>query len=229
MTVATEAGEPPPDEGDEEAIGGDVEPLLADRTVSLTRAVIVAVGLMFVTAAGVYAWQQWAHEPHPNDVDIGFADDMTTHHLQGVAMAVSYLEHGTDPVLRTTANEIILVQAGEARLLGQALEDWGRPDVDADMAMDWMGMAPVPQDAQPGMASDEEVDELDAARGEELDELFSRLMIEHHRGGLHMSTYAEENGDVGEIADLAGAMAITQRSEIAELNLQREALGFEPV
>jgi hypothetical protein len=44
-----------------------------------------------------------------------------------------------------------------------------------------------------------------------------------------MSTYAEENGNVGEITDLAGAMATTQRSEIAELNLQREALGFDPV
>ncbi len=229
MTVVTDAGGPPVDEGDEEALGGDVEPFFAGRTVSLGHAVIAVLALMFLTGAAVFAWQQWANEPHPNDADIGFADDMITHHLQGVAMSLAYLEDGTDPILRQTANEIILVQAGEARLLGQAMEDWGRPDVDHDTAMEWMGMAPVPQDQQPGMASEDEMAELEAAEGAELDELYSRLMIEHHRGGLHMSTYAEEHAAVPEIAHLAGAMATTQRSEIAELNLQREALGFDPV
>jgi uncharacterized protein (DUF305 family) len=230
MTVTTEAGEGlPVDDGDEDTLGGDVESLLAGRNVSLGHVIIATLALMFLTGAIVYAWQQWANEPHPNDVDIGFADDMVTHHLQGVAMSLAYLEDGTDPILRQTANEIVLVQAGEARLLGQALEDWGRPDVDSDTAMDWMDMAPVPQNEQPGMATDEEMEELAAAEGDQLDELFSRLMVEHHRGGLHMSSYAEEHGAEPDITHLAGAMATTQRSEIAELNLQREALGFDAV
>lgn len=224
MTVPTDAADPDLTEADD-----DVGSLVEGRLVPLAYAVLATLALMFLTGAAVYAWQQWAHEPRPNDVDVGFADDMTTHHLQGVEMSLRYLEDGTDPVLRQIANEIVLVQAGEARLLGQAMEDWGRPDVDLDTAMAWMGMAPVPQDQQPGMATEAQMAELEAAEGEELDDLFSRLMIDHHRGGVHMAAYAVEHGNVDDITRLAEAMVTTQRSEIAELNLRREALGLEPV
>jgi uncharacterized protein (DUF305 family) len=214
---------------EDEDLDGDLEPLVGGRVVDLGRAVLVTVALMFLTGAAVYTWQQWAHEPRPNDVDVGFADDMRSHHNQGVTMALSYLEDGTDPTLRFMAEEIVRVQAGESRLLGQYLADWGDPDLDLDTAMGWMGMAPVPQDEQPGMATDEELDELDAATGAELDDLFSRLMILHHRGGLHMSQYAVDHGHEGELTDLAQSIVTTQQSEVAEMNLQREALGLEPV
>src|SRR6188508_2553884 len=159
----------------------DLEPLVAGRVVDLGRAILVTISLMFLTGAAVFTWQQWANDPHPNAVDIGFADDMRTHHLQGVSMALAYLHDGTDPTLLQMANEIVLVQAGENRLLNQYLEDWGSPDLDLNTAMEWMD-APVDQDAQPGMATQAELDELDAATGAELDDLFTSLMIAHHRG-----------------------------------------------
>ncbi|HYF47053.1 MAG TPA: DUF305 domain-containing protein [Acidimicrobiales bacterium] len=205
----------------------DLEPLVAGRLVDLGRAVLVTISLMFLTGAAVFTWQQWAQEPRPNDVDIGFADDMRTHHLQGVAMALAYLEDGADPTFRQMANEIVLVQAGENRLLNQYLQDWEATDLDVDTAMAWMD-APVPQDAQPGMATDAELDRLDRATGEELDDLFSALMIEHHRGGVHMAEHAAAHGAEGDLTDLARAMAETQRSEVAEMNLRREALGLPP-
>lgn len=207
----------------------DLEPLVGGRTVDLGRAILACIALMFLAGAAVYAWQQWADEPHPNDVDIGFADDMRSHHNQGVTMALAYLEDGTDPTLRQMAEEIVRVQAGESRLLGQYLADWGDPELDLDTAMGWMDMAPVPQDQQPGMATPEELDELTAAEGDELDDLFSRLMILHHRGGLHMSQYATEHGSEPALTHLAESIVTTQQSEIAEMNLQREALGLEPV
>ena len=136
---------------------------------------LATFALMFLAGPRVFAWQQAANEPSPNAVDIGFADDMRTHHLQGVTMALSYLKDGTDPTFLQMANEIVLVQAGESRLLSQYLEDWGSPDLDLDTAMGWMDMAPVPQTEQPGMATDAELAELDAAEGQELDDLFSSL------------------------------------------------------
>ncbi len=152
---------------------------------------------------------------------------MRTHHLQGVEMALAYLEDGTDPTLRQMANEIVLVQAGESRLLGQYLEDWGSPDLDLQTAMGWMD-APVPQDAQPGMATPEQMEELASATGEELDDLFTSLMIDHHRGGIHMAEYAADHGHEDALTSLAEAIVTTQRSEIAEMNLQREVLGLPP-
>lgn len=207
----------------------DLEPVFEGRTVDLGRAVLATFALMFLAGAGVFAWQQAANEPSPNAVDIGFADDMRTHHLQGVTMALSYLKDGTDPTLLQMANEIVLVQAGESRLLSQYLEDWGSPDLDLDTAMGWMDMAPVPQTEQPGMATDAELAELDAAEGQELDDLFSSLMIEHHRGGIHMAQYAADHGSEESITSLAQAIVTTQESEIAEMNLRREDLGLPPV
>jgi uncharacterized protein (DUF305 family) len=214
---------------DEEELDGDLEPLVAGRVVDLGHAVLATIALMFLAGAAVFTWQQWANDPHPNAVDIGFADDMRTHHLQGVAMAQTYLKGGTDPTLLQMANEIVLVQAGESRLLSQYLEDWGNPDTDLDTAMGWMDMQPVPQDEQPGMATDEQLAELDAATDEELDDLFTQLMITHHRGGLHMAQYAVDHGHQPEVTDLAQAMVTTQTSEIGEMNLRREALGLDPV
>jgi len=206
----------------------DLEPLVGGRLVDLGRAVLVTISLMFLTGAAVFAWQQWAHEPRPNEVDIGFADDMRTHHLQGVAMALAYLHDGTDPTFRQMANEIVLVQAGENRLLNQYLEDWDATDFDTELAMDWMGM-PVSQDEQPGMATEAELARLDEATGEELDDLFSALMIEHHRGGVHMASYAVDHGSEAGLTDLAQAMVTTQQSEVGEMNAHREDLGLPPV
>ncbi len=183
---------------------------------------------MFLTGAAVYAFVEANDEPSPNAVDIGFYDDMQAHHLQGVQMALAYLHDGTDDVLRSMAEEIVLVQAGEVRLMGQALEDWGSPDVDQEIAMDWMGM-PVPQLQQPGMATDEQLAELDRATGSELDDLFTTLMINHHRGGIHMADFAAEHGHEASARTLAAAMASTQRSEIGEMNYRRTQLGMDPV
>ncbi len=214
---------------DDTAEEDDLEPLVSGRTVDLGRALLAGFAAVFFAGAVVFAWQQAANEPNPNEVDIGFADDMRTHHLQGVAMSLAFLEDGTDPYFRSMANEIVIVQAGESRLMGQWLEDWGSPDLDLDNAMAWMGMAPVPQTEQPGMASEAEMAELEAAEGEELDDLFSSLMIAHHRGGLHMAQYAVDNGSENVVTHLAQAIVTTQQSEVAEMNIQRERLGLPPV
>ena len=207
----------------------DLEPLIGGRTVDLGRALLAGFVAMFFAGAVVFAWQQAANEADPNAVDIGFADDMRTHHLQGVAMSLTYLEAGTDPYFRSVANEIVIVQAGESRLMGQWLEDWGDLDLDLDNAMAWMDMAPVPQTEQPGMATEAEVAELEAAEGDELDDLFSRLMIAHHRGGQHMAQYAVDHGSEEVVTHLAQAIVTTQQSEVAEMNIHREELGLPPV
>ncbi len=228
MTVVADPDSDAPDPVDP-GEDDDLEPLLTGRTVDLGRALLAGFVAMFLAGAVVFAWQQAANQPDPNEVDIGFADDMRTHHLQGVTLSLAYLEDGTDPTLRQMANEIVIVQAGESRLMGQWLEDWGNPDLDLDNAMEWMGMAPVPQTEQPGMASEAELAELEAAEGEELDDLFSALMIAHHRGGQHMAQYAVDHGSEEVVGDLAQAIVTTQKSEVAEMNLRREALGLPPV
>jgi uncharacterized protein (DUF305 family) len=190
---------------------------------TVPQLVALAVALVFTTAAATAWWT--SREPEPNAVDVGFYDDMTTHHRQAIGMAISYLRNGTDPVLGFVAGEINANQNGDIRQMQIALNEWneaGTPGV----AMEWMN-APVPQDQQPGMATSEEMRALEAARGTELDDMFSRMMIEHHAGGVHMSDAAADTGKLSR--KLATGMAKVQRDEIFEINTRREQLGLPRV
>jgi uncharacterized protein (DUF305 family) len=192
-------------------------------------AAIRTIALMLVAAliagVGVYWWQQ--RSPNPGRTDVGFYDDMTTHHLQAIAMSNAYIRNGRAPFLSQEAGEVSLAQAGDIRAMNLALESWGA-DTSDDVAMEWMGMS-VPQNQQPGMATDAEIGRLGRSRGRTLDEQYSRLMILHHAGGVHMAAAAATQARLGSVRRFAAAMAHGQRSEIEELNRWRVQNGFPSV
>ena len=209
------AGEPN-DAGD----GGDGAPV--DRRPSWPQVLLLAVACLFAGGAAVYWWEQ--RPPRPNAADVGFYDDMTVHHQQAIDMSIDYLEHGKDRVLRQMANEIVLFQAGDIRTMQTALQDWHK-DPNDDVAMAWMG-TPVPEDQQPGMATPQQMKRLAVATGSDLDELFTRLMINHHAGGAHMSEEEVRLGKDHDTVTFAKAMASGQLMEIEEMNHIRRRLGF---
>ncbi len=192
-------------------------------------AAIRTIALMLVAAliagVGVYWWQQ--RSPNPGRTDVGFYDDMTTHHLQAIAMSNAYIRNGRAPFLSQEAGEVSLGQAGDIRAMNLALESWGA-DTSDDVAMEWMGMS-VPQNQQPGMATDAEIARLGRSRGRSLDEQYSRLMVLHHAGGVHMAAAAATQARLGSVRRFAAAMAHGQRSEIEELNRWRVQNGFAAV
>lgn len=187
--------------------------------------------LAFAFGIGLLGWgvSAWFHdrEDAPGAVDVGFYDDMTTHHYQAIEMANVYVRNGDDPLLREVAAKISFSQAGDIREMQRALVAWGETGT-PDVAMEWMG-APVDQNAQPGMASAAEIERLAEARGSQLDDLFSRLMIVHHEGGVHMAEVAADRARIGTVRDFARIMAASQRKEIAELERRRAELGLRPV
>jgi uncharacterized protein (DUF305 family) len=193
--------------------------------VPFLPAIFLAAALLFF---GVVAGTWWANrEATPGPVDVGFYDDMTTHHLQAIKMANIYERNGTNDDLRSRALEIEFEQTGDVRVMQDALATWnktGSPDV----AMEWMG-TPVPTDQMPGLATPQELTQLEAARGLQLDDLFSRLMIQHHAGGIHMAAHAAASARLGKVRDLATAMAQNQQREIDELNHVRQSLGLPVV
>jgi uncharacterized protein (DUF305 family) len=194
---------------------------------SLWQAIALVLAVAFASSA-LTAW--WvSRDPQPNDADIGFYDDMSTHHLQGVDIASIYQRNGEDPVLLMIASKIAFSQTGDIRQMRVALADWGA-EVTPGVAMEWMGM-PVPQDAQPGMATPEEIDALEAARGSELDDMFTRMMIDHHDGGIHMAQNAEALASIDSVKALATSMVKNQQDDISDMNLRRTQLGlpvYEP-
>jgi uncharacterized protein (DUF305 family) len=92
--------------------------------------------------------------------------------------------------------------------------------------MAWMDM-PVPADQMPGYVSDDQIDEMNEARGAAADSLFLDLMAEHHRGGLHMAeSAADEAGDTG-VRELAARMAHNQAQEINEYRDTARRQGYD--
>jgi uncharacterized protein (DUF305 family) len=174
---------------------------------------------------GFGAGQYWAHRSEsPGVADVGFYDDMTTHHMQAIGMARTYLQHGTDPVLRGIAGNIDFSQSGDIRVMQNSLSDWGKQGT-PDVAMQWMG-TPVAQNAQPGMATVAQIAALGKASGSELDDEFTQLMLEHHSGGIHMAEHALDLAKLGPTRTLARAMINGQKSEIGDMNLRRAQLGL---
>jgi uncharacterized protein (DUF305 family) len=189
---------------------------------TITQAIVFAVALAFAASA-VTAW--WVNrEPQPNQADIGFFDDMTSHHQQALSIAATYLKYGEDPVLGFIASGIQFGQAGDMRQFQAALQEWGEEGT-PDVAMEWMGMR-YPQNEQPGMATDAQLDEYEAARGKKLDDLFTKLMIDHHNGGIHMSDEAARLASLGFVRGMAEGISKVQRADINEMNVRREQLGL---
>lgn len=192
------------------------------RGPPLAALIVILVACMVSASAATY-W--WDHRPEEiGAVDVGFFDDMTTHHTQAISIASVYTRYGTDDLFRGDAAKIIFSQSGDIRQMQRALSDWKRSG-SPGIAMEWMGMR-TPQDAQPGMATPRELAALSKARGRGLDDLFSALMINHHVGGLHMAEYAMTHARTNLARSLARIMARDQRFEIIDLNRWREHLGM---
>jgi uncharacterized protein (DUF305 family) len=179
-------------------------------------AMIVAAALI----AGMIGWliRDTSAQPDAGDVDIGFLQDMRVHHEQAVAMSMMYLDRpDTDPGLRTVARSIMFGQAMDIGRMIQLLRDADAPEAaEGDEAMAWMGM-PTTHELMPGMATDEQIDELAAVDGAAADELFVDLMVNHHEGGVHMAGYAADHAGSGEVRRMAASMARSQQEEIGEL------------
>jgi uncharacterized protein (DUF305 family) len=157
------------------------------------------------------------------DVDTGFVQDMADHHEQAVRMALIVLaKDDISPVVRAFATDVVASQRYELGLMDAHLDfERGAPDREV---MAWMD-APMPLAEMPGMATPASLDELAAAGGRAADDLFLALMIEHHRGGLHMAELAEAHADDDDVRDLAERIVFSQTEEIAEMEQAQRQLA----
>ena len=88
---------------------------------------------------------------------------------------------------RRLCDRIINAQKDEINIMQTWLRDRGQPVPEAKpvpmkMMMDGMEHEML----MPGMLTDEQLKQLDAARGSEFDTLFLSFMIQHHQGAVSM-------------------------------------------
>jgi uncharacterized protein (DUF305 family) len=215
------------DGGDDDGGGGGDDGENGDDVVVLSwwqhpvNILGMLVGIALI--AGMVGWliSDSSNDPGGNDVDVGFLQDMRVHHEQAVQMGFMYLAlPDTAPGLRQVAREIVFGQGIDIGRMIELLRDMGAPEAaETDEAMAWMGM-PTTHDKMPGMATEDQLDQLGASSGAEADRLFVELMSAHHQGGIHMAQYAATNADREDVRTMAAAMADSQADEILELQGQ---------
>jgi uncharacterized protein (DUF305 family) len=150
-----------------------------------------------------------------NQADVDFATDMIPHHAQALLM-VDLVDDGSSPELTALAEQIRMAQGPEIETMVDWLTDWGQPvpetmrdhanaHSDDEMPMD---------SDMPGMVSAEDLDDLDAARGEDFERMWLQMMIEHHEGAIEMARDEKADGEYADARDLAAMIIETQQSEI---------------
>lgn len=192
---------------------------------------MVAAGVCGVLVAATIVVVVGASPGGPGDVEIGFARDMRTHHMQAVQMAGIARDRTDDPRIATLATDIELTQQAQVGQMRGWLDGWGETPNGSGAPMAWMGRA-ADEDmdmnredrAMPGMATDAQIRELDTATGTEGDLPFLRLMIEHHRGGVVMAEAARDSADEPEVVALATSMVEAQQAEITAMEDLMEEL-----
>jgi uncharacterized protein (DUF305 family) len=112
---------------------------------------------------------------------------MISHHAQAIVMARMAPSHGASAAVETLCGRIINAQNDEIALMQNWLRDRNQPVLEAKpLPMKMVMNGQVMEMLMPGMLSDDQMKQLDAARGKDFDKLFLRGMIQHHQGAITM-------------------------------------------
>jgi uncharacterized protein (DUF305 family) len=166
-----------------------------------------------------------------SQADIKFMSGMIPHHAQAVLIAGWAPSHGARLDVRTLCERIVVAQKDEIALMQTWLRDHHQPVPPADATRMKMTMNGVEHDMlMPGMLNDEELAQLDRARGPDFDRLFLQAMIKHHQGALQMvdelfNSYGAAQDEV--VFRFGSDVYADQSTEIARMEKMLAAPGVQ--
>ena len=221
----------------------EVEPDDVELSTPRWRGILVistaAVAVLLLGAAiGMLITLSAVDDPKPeaDSVDVGFSQDMSTHHYQAVSMASWTRDHSADPTIKQLALDIEATQTGQIGRMTGWLQLWGQPELpETTQRMGWMadsghsGHSGGGMTLMPGMASQEEMTMLRSLSGKELDVYFLQLMLRHHQGGLPMARFAAEHASQSAVRGLAKHMDAGQQGEIKTMTMMLAERGAGPM
>ncbi|MFJ9344054.1 DUF305 domain-containing protein [Streptomyces sp. NPDC101733] len=144
----------------------------------------------------------------PNAADRAYVRHMIEHHRQALTMSAQAPDRASADGVKRLAERIAAAQAPE---IG-AMEKWlARHPLPTGAAS--------PQDhsdhaAMPGMATEQQLEELGRAQGPDFDRLFLKLMTAHHEGAVKMAGEALAGGNNVAVEEMATELVATQTAEI---------------
>jgi uncharacterized protein (DUF305 family) len=163
--------------------------------------------------------------------DIDFMSHMIGHHAQAIVMSKWAPTHGASPAVLRLAERIINAQQDEIATMQQWLGDRRQPVPEAKPVGIKMMMNGVEHVMlMPGMLTDEQMKQLDAARGKEFDRLFLTFMIQHHRGAVSMvqdlfGSYGAGQDEI--VFKFANDVSVDQTTEIARMERMLALLALD--
>ncbi len=170
---------------------------------------VAALSVLGILLAGCSSEQSMDSAETPADsqasaamADIAFAQEMILHHEQAIVMAEYALTNTDTPQVLELAGEILAAQGPEIEQMTAILDRFN-----SNMG-DHAGMA------MGGMSGEEELAQLQSARGSEFDQLFYTSMIAHHEGAIDMAEVVLASGSDPEVRTLAEQIIVAQQAEI---------------
>lgn len=163
------------------------------------------------------------------EADVRFMTGMIGHHAQALVMAEMAPTHGASPEVRVLCARILNAQRDEIATMQRWLRERDRPVPEVHIVGTTMSVhGPEYATHMPGMLTQEQIRQLDAAREAEFDRLFLTYMIRHHEGAVTMvhDLFATDGAaQDGLTFKIASDIQVDQLTEIERMELMLEALG----
>jgi uncharacterized protein (DUF305 family) len=153
-----------------------------------------------------------------NDADASFMRMMIPHHAQALEMSELARTRASDEDVLSLARRIEGAQGPEIRSMSSWLASRGLALPEAG---EHSGHSSGPM---MGMLTEEQMAELEAARGAEFDRLYLAGMIQHHQGAVDMAGEELEAGSDLLALELAADISTGQLAEIRRMEDLRRSL-----
>lgn len=204
-----------------------------------TRLIVgIILGATVITAAAFsagFAAAPVTPTPGSTSAEAGFSRDMQTHHLQAVDMSMIIRDRTDDEAVRLLAYDIATAQSQQAGQMYGWLSVWGVPQAAPEPSMTWMTRptlegashehggadgesSHVPGEPMPGIATPGQMEELKSLSGVAAENLYLKLMIAHHLGGIEMAEAILDRSTNRAVTNLARGMITVQQGEIGYMN-----------
>ncbi|MEM6914046.1 MAG: DUF305 domain-containing protein, partial [Pseudomonadota bacterium] len=170
-----------------------------------------------------------------SDDDVRFMQDMIPHHQQAVVMANMVGDRTNNEGIVDIAGRIRSAQADEIAFMRGWLIDRDEmaPDGEGEHAGHHGGhsMATHMSHEMMGMATPEQLKQLEASEGTDFDRLFLQLMIPHHEGAITMvEDLRDQSGSLYDpvLFEFTNDIVADQSAEITQMTVLLASLSDDP-
>ena len=160
-----------------------------------------------------------------NSADVGFVSDMVVHHAHALQLVNLLRDHSSSDELKALGDRLLTEQAAQNEMMVNWLSEWGEkvPETPLDHVNgahegdDEAGMR-LSGDEMPGLLSSDQVEDLEALRGDAFDDAWVALMSEQQEGAIKMAETVQQDGVFAPVRTFARTISAQHAETVAVLD-----------